>query len=164
MSYITKIRSIIQNKLALKTTSATAAPSGGVLVTALSGNFSTNSATYVDITNLTGTLVTTGRPVIAMLSTDPAGVQQGLAGFASTSSSNLSGFYGLVRDGTTVQQSGFNSTIGTASAPVVRIPSSSVWWMDFPTAGTHTYKVQAKTSNSAFTVYAQFVSLVVWEI
>lgn len=107
----------------------------GQQVSSACGSFTTSSTSYVDVTNLSITLTTTGRPVI------------------------------LLMQGSTVEGDGIMSGLGTAKLRFVRdstaisyynyfVPSSdgipvTPLAMDVPAAGTYTYKVQAKVASSS---------------
>ncbi len=127
------------------------APSGNSpneVISSGSGNFSTTSGSYVDVTNLSITITTTGQRIIAVL--------QPLDGTANDSNIDLSraaatasGYFKLVRDSTDVSSVNtryFDSV--TTSAHGVYSPSA-VAFTEKPAAGSYTYKVQAKTDNSA---------------
>ncbi len=128
---------VTQSKLAARST-GTSVAAGGVAVSASCGNYSTSSATYVDVTNLAVTIVTTGRPVVVGVMSDASGT--------SSSYMNTAGAANIQY---------YNSTSSTEvgayasnSNPMTLPPPS----FDFPTAGTYTYKVRIKT-NAAISFY-----------
>lgn len=119
----------------------------GQQVSSSSGSFTTNSTSFVNVTNLSVTLTTTGRPVWI-----------GLQGNGSTSptpsiflqrngtSNGMAGDVAFVRDG-----SGFaNSRMqiqypSNANLNTYYLPPSSFWVMDTgASAGSHTYTIQVR--------------------
>ncbi len=109
------------------------------------GNFTTlHPSTFADITNLTVTITTTGRPVMVQVVHDGSG---STAQYSTTSGNAL---VSVVRDSTTIsiQQVTANAGVGTA------VPTSSINMIDTgATAASHVYKLQYLTtgSNWAFT-------------
>jgi hypothetical protein len=110
----------------------------GQQVSSSSGNFSVSGSTsYTDVTNLSVTLTTTGRPVMLVLVPDAAG---GTSSTIGNAGSSYAGYIKFLRDATslgelTYQQATYNS----GQTPVI---------VDVPSAGTYTYKVQAKTNSA----------------
>lgn len=171
----TQIHAVITDK-----TAATKLPTDTALVTALatasapelkplvryapnytissgSGNWSTTFETFTDITNLSVSITTTGRPVevrivqgnaeIDNLSSIAYGKVQALRGATSL---------GEYRFGHTSAGSG-------ATGTAVVIPGSSFYWIDTPAAGTYTYKLQALSEDSN-AVYSRDMKLMVREL
>ena len=115
---------------------------GGVAISNSSGNFSTTSTTAVDVTNLSVTITTSGRPVAISLIPDGTASTSQLR--ASNTSSIAPSIHVLILNGAT-QIADF--VIGIDVNPVgtfraVDVPVSSVSCSDAPAAGTYTYKVQ----------------------
>lgn len=110
----------------------------GQQVSASSGAFTTTSGTYVDVTNLSVTITTTGRPVylglnggwvgVSMSGTDALGSLSIKRGSTAILTSNIA-VSAEATDGSTVTQ--------------LSVPSSCLSFIDIPAAGTYTYKVQA---------------------
>lgn len=112
------------------------------------GSFNTNSTSYVDITNLTATITTTGRPVqiMCVASSSP---ESYFAGFTSAAMSIK-----ILRGASAVSENQLNS----------QVPPSSILHYDPVAAGTYTYKLQAKTASGATAVFAANVILVIREV
>lgn len=135
-----KTQGIAQSNLAARSTGTTVG-AGGVAVSTSSGGFTTASASYVDITNLSITITTTGRPVMIMVVSD---------GSASTSliqalgGSVALGIFQLLRGATVIsnQEVGYNMT-GVSSGSFI-VPSATLSLLDVVAAGTYTYKYQVK--------------------
>lgn len=120
------------------------------------GSFSTTSGSFVDITNLTATLVCTGRPV--MIALVPDGTTNQSFWFHNTSGNGIN--VQIVKDGATVIA---NTIVQVNVANVFMTNSWHV--LDVPTAASHTYKAQAKiTSGGAGSGSVVFYKLLVYEL
>lgn len=118
--------------------------------TGMSGAVSTTSATYVNMTSdLSLTIITTGRPVLLMLG--PNGASGGTNGGYILNSTDT-GAIAITRGGVVIAEFG----VGLAT-----VPSSSVTFVDTPAAGNYTYNIQAKsTGGSTTTIHgAQLVAI-----
>lgn len=113
------------------------------------GSFNTTSITYADVTNLSVSFTSSGRPVFIGLVNDGA-TSDGLQ--VSRNAAVAEGFIKLFRDATGIKESviiGANEVGSTFSE--IGVPTSSFWHVDVVAAGTYTYKVQARVgfgSNS----------------
>jgi hypothetical protein len=152
--------SITQSKLAARATGTTVA-AGGVAVSASSGGFSTTSGSNVQITNLSVTITTTGRPVFVGLIGQPG--QQGFI------QSDAQGTVSLFNSNTGLALAAYPAadvTTGTGLSTVgVVIPASSVWTLDMTvngTPGTYTYNAKALTPSGI--IYVNDAMLVAYEI
>ncbi len=129
-------------------TRAKQAAVGHQISAADSGSYSSASTTFVDVTNLTVDITTTGRPVIVMLqtSTTPA-----ITSFViSTGEAQLK----IVRGATDLGIYRFS--------PGVTVHSGVIVYLDAPAAGTYTYKIQGKTATGTLNV--QDMVLVAYEL
>lgn len=126
-------------------------PPVGQQLSASSGFFTTASPTPVDVTNLSVTITTTGRPVLALLVPDGAGLAN-----LSTVANNLFDVY-ILRGATVV---GIATLSATSS--FIRVPASLVVF-DAPAAGTYTYKVQVNSQSSG-NVSVENAKLLVFEL
>lgn len=114
---------------------------------------STSSTTFVDLTNLSVSITTRGRPVLIMAVSDAASAVTG-SGFAfnSTVDSAERAMIACLRDVTAI---GYNFILTaadispTTSSTLVGLPPSSMIFYDTPAAGTYTYKLQGKVSDGA---------------
>jgi hypothetical protein len=109
-----------------------------------SGTFSTTSGSYVDVTNLTVTITTTGRPVMVGLTHDQSANLGQFGAFESPPNSGAIGLlYKILRDASTVSEGLVNGQFDQAVGENhIYIPASSVVVFDVPSAGTYTYKMQ----------------------
>lgn len=147
----------------------------GQQIADLSGNFNF-SASLTDVTGLSVTLTTTGRPVYIAL--QPLESPSGQPTFALTA--NFAGSVGaealvqadariaINRDGSllTYQQFQFvqyakQITAFTARSSVSYAPT--LCYIDAPGAGVHTYKIQGQLTNG-FNAGIQYVRLIAYEI
>lgn len=129
----------------------------GQQISSSCGNFSTASATFVDVTNLSVSITTTGRPVmIFMISDGTDGLPSpGQPGTVYTASEAV---IKILRGATAVS---YNS-VATGS-PTAYAPCSSFSVIDAPAAGTYTYKVQIRNAAGAGSG-VQFSKLVAYEL
>lgn len=128
-----------------------------------SGSFSTASSSYVDVTNLTVTLTTTGRPVRLCL----VGVAGSLSRIYSVGAAvSSSAFYvKFVQDSTDVseQLAGVNHASGTlVISPYMPISSFSHEYS--LAAGTYVFKVQTKRDGAASAVWFENIKLFAREL
>lgn len=108
-----------------------------------SGSFTTTSTVYIDITNLTVTLTTTGRSVSLGLISD-----QGVLSYIFVEPSGgtpvgVSGQIKLVRVITDLSIQRYGAGGAAAAGVAAVFPVSSFNYIDSPSAGTYTYKIQA---------------------
>lgn len=148
----------------------TAPPSGrGSVGQQLSSaiNFNTTSTSYVNITNASVTITTTGRPVFIGLMDDGSGTGSYLKGSFGTSSTTYSLSTKFVRDGSTTLATMPILMIVTAGAnpAVLTLPSSAFWFIDTgASAASHTYTMQMLVGDSNVTGYVANAKLVAFEI
>lgn len=132
----------------------------GQQISSSCGAFSTSSASYVDITNLSVTITTTGRPVLLMLQAadGSAGGRIGLNRGSSTASAD----YAFVRDTTFIANTRVVMDTGNSTLVELKVPASSFQFIDVVAAGTYTYKCQARAN--AGDASADQVTLVAFEL
>lgn len=141
-------------------TTGTTVAAGGVASSSSSGTFTTTSTSAVQVTNLSVTITTNGRPVFV-------GIQGDDSASATVVGSNNSNFSWTLelRNGATIIN-GFRAqgTVTGGATPGLSIPPGAVWALDFPAAGTYTYHVFASVANSAATLTVGNASLVAYEL
>ncbi len=113
-----------------------------------SATFSTMSATFVDVTNLSVTITTSGRPVMLALVSDAGGSP------AYVNASGGTGALRWVRGSTPIG----DYSIATANGNADRLPPPHI---DVVGAGTYTYKAQMKksTGTDCGVGYAKLVAI-----
>lgn len=102
-----------------------------------------------DITNLSATITTSGRPVFVGLISDGSGNDSNVIP-SSTGNCQIT----FLQGSTTLAQHLINSSI---------YPVSSFWHIDTPVAGTYTYKAQALAGTSG-TFNVNYARLIVFEL
>lgn len=113
-----------------------------ILAASDSGSFSTTSTSYVDITNQSVTITTIGRPVLVTIVNGDVTV--------GGSSTAAIGWVKAVRDSTDLAERNLVSQGPTS--PQITVPGGAFTWIDTPSAGAHTYKLQAKANGAGITI------------
>jgi len=126
----------------------------GQKLTSSSGAFTTSSAVFVPVPNLSTTILTSGRPV--MISIQPDGDPLNWGVIANPGGGRCE--FAFFRDSTQL----FITNLSTSGGVVVETPAFYTF-MDAPPAGFHTYEVQLK-SISATAVKMNYVRLSVYEL
>ena len=136
----------------------------GQQVSSSSGTFSSSSATQVDVTNLSVTITTTGRPVFIGLISDGTANPSSLVARNSTSGDLADASYYLWRGGSQISQYRLYSASVTSSSLVeLSIPSCSLWHIDVPAAGTYTYKLRTSAGTNT-TSYVSYTEIIAYEL
>lgn len=139
----------------------------GQQISSSCGNFSTTSSTLVDVTNLSVSLTTGGRPVFVGLMddgtcTDSNAQQSGITS-SSSSTQTFSAANIALKEGTNfITYCQFHAEVTGATRPGITVPSSAVWKIYVPSAGTYTYKAQMScggVSNQSATLnYSKLIA------
>lgn len=129
------------------------------------GLFSSTGGSSVDVTNLTVTITTTGRPVFLGLISDGSNGSAAMLGaqVSSGSSTFAAAFFNILRSTTIVASHEVDVTGATSNQIGSFVPVSSLWHIDVPAAGTYTYKVQITTFPS-ITAYVEYAKLIAYEM
>lgn len=114
--------------------------------------FTTASATLVDVTNLTVTITTTGRPVMLFMLSDGSGSSAQISATATSG-----GLVTFKRDTTEVARYFMQANTGDP-----RIPG--IMFVDPVGAGTYTYKVQALAGGGGLSIAISFFKLLAFEL
>ena len=132
------------------------------IVTSLSsGSFVVTGGVFVDVTNLSVTITTSGRPVLLALIGDGTAVSS-YVGVTSGSSTVAQGYWQFLR-GVTVITSGTFFTGVTAASSEMAIPPGAFTHIDTPVAGTYTYVMQVEPTTGAMTIEVEKIKLVAYE-
>lgn len=133
-----------------------------------SGSFSTESSSYVEVTNLSATITTVGRPTMCILISDEtAPARIGVDNISPTGSTQLTGFVKLLRDSTDVCEWEYDYEPRFLTNEVrVFIPPSGCSHIDFNTGtSSKTYTVEAKyTGNGSAATFVANVKLLILEL
>lgn len=141
---------ILGSQLAANTVARGQLAAVGQQISASCGNFTSAVNALVDVTNLTVTITTTGRPVMVVLQTD------GAAGGTTITQINGGGNLQLFRGATNLA-----IWFTTVSNPIQFGPNGFTF-VDPVAAGTYTYKISANPGGSAFTM--AYFRLAVYEL
>lgn len=128
-----------------RTTGQTVAAGGVALSTTSSGLFSGSSASFADVTNVTVTITTTGRPVFLQLVDSPADGSAALGVVQSSSTIAQALFRILNTTSSTNIATHTLTTQGVSGSLILQVPASSLSGVDLTVngvAGTYTYKLQ----------------------
>jgi hypothetical protein len=124
----------------------------GQQVSSSSGTYTTTSTSYIDVTNLSVTITTTGRPVYVGLI--PAGGTGCYFGASNTASGVVSALAKIVRDSTDIGIYLIGSGATGASWYSENNLCTSIFTIDVIAAGTYTYKVSVRLSIGSYTTIA----------
>jgi hypothetical protein len=154
---------VTTGKIAANAVTRAKLESVGQQVSSSSAAFSTSSTSYTDVTNLTVTITTTGRPVFLSLVSGDAGTSPAYIGGSTTGVAGVVDlFIKFLRDATTISEiqcrAPTNSLIG------VGFPCGGFTHIDVPSSGTYTYKVQTKAQSPSVDVTVQRVKLIAYEL
>lgn len=136
----------------------------GQQLSSSSGTFSTTSTSAVDVTNLTITITTTGRPVWIGLISDGTGVVSLLNIQSVGSPIALQGNFLIIRASTEIARYAVNTTTPDVTLSAVSCPSSALNTIDIIGAGTYTYKIQAFSSFSNSSTGCSKAKLIAYEL
>jgi len=125
----------------------------------------TTSTSPVDITNLSVSITTTGRPVYIGFIPDGSTSNSAIGGNRVSVSGVMHSEYYIVRDSTTIAEIEwfFNATATLAGATT---PPGCIWIIDTPAAGTYTYKAQMSLGSGGSGARATInaVKLIAYEL
>jgi len=127
-----------------------------------SGNFTTTSGSLVDVTNLSVSITTTGRPVFIGLIGRGGGNTSYLS--AANAGDIASALLSIVRDSTSVLDSSIYTRSDGGASATIQTPVSVLNHVDVPSAGTYTYKVQVARGQASTTVTVLNAILIAYEL
>lgn len=154
---------VTQAKLAARATGSTVA-AGGVATSSSSGTFTTTSTSAVDVTNLSVTITTTGRPVRIQLISSAEAATSVVGVTNGSGSSAAEGRFLLYRDAVLISRDGLRIQIGSGgTSPTIQVPPANFSCVDIVSAGTYTYKLQALTTTTNDTITVRNVILSAFE-
>lgn len=126
-------------------------------------SFTTASTSFVDVTNLSVSITTTGRPVYVAMISDGSGFESSVSAVVDTTGSG--GVFRFVRGATEIAT--YSIYVGNGvnnSVVLIGTPSSPIF-IDVVAAGTYTYKVQLKTTSSIANLAGiHFYKLIAYEL
>ncbi len=131
------------------------------IISSSSGAFSSTSSSLVDITNLSATITTTGRPVrlalIGVGDTSSYLYVQALTGV------NAIAKFQWYRDSTPLGLDIIQNTGAGLTGAYCSNPASTLQYFDTPAAGTYTYKLQGQVAGGD-TFQVNHASLIAYEV
>lgn len=135
----------------------------GQQLSSSSGSYSTASTSIVDVTNLTVTITSTGRPI--KLEIVPDGSANSMWLSASRANADADVTVSIIRDNTTTVYRDRTYVTATSAANIygpIRTPLTT----DIIAAGTYTYKIQIvnNISGSSPAAFFQYAKLLAYEI
>lgn len=123
----------------------------GLQTSASSGSYTSSSTSFVQVTNLSVTITTTGRPVFVGLIADPSTFSTIV--LARANGVVLAGTVAIVSGATPIAQYALNSTLTTGAFGSLAYPVASISTIDSPSAGSQTYTCQVQVlSGSQFSI------------
>ena len=118
----------------------------GQQISSSSGSFSTSNGSLTDVTNLSVTLTTTGRPVILAIISDGSGSNCSIGGSAGGGNSERSRVnIAFLRDASQIAK--YDIFFDADGLTDSKVPGG-IFHIDTPSSGTYTYKVQASVVNA----------------
>lgn len=131
-----------------------------ISVSASSGNYNSNDMTssWNNVTNLSVSITSTGRPVVLMLISDGSGSPSKIEGYAG------GGFISLVRILRSGSEIWINQIEGSGGgASTFESGDTLLYHIDGVGAGTYTYSVQVKSTSNTNT-WVKYFKLVAYEL
>lgn len=155
-------------RTAMTKTAGTSVGVGGVARSNSSGSFSTSSSSALQVTNLSASIITTGRPVELKLIPTESATSSYLAVTLLSTSSGGTGEATIIlkREGveiTRTQLSVLAFPVGSVNR-TIRIPPGSLAYTDIVVSGNYTYTVEAFVNNSDASFNVQNCQLVAYEL
>ena len=123
-------------------------------------DFNTTSTSYVDVTNATVTITTTGRPVYLSLNAGAPATNTAWLAVTPHASNGGRMALKLVKDSTDVAEVEYQA--GDAGGSTIKFGAPFVF-IDTPSAGTYTYKLQLKEYNGG-TAFVRNWKLIAFEL
>lgn len=165
-TYSVPNKSITQAKMAPRPGPSPTVTAGGFAQSSSSSSFSTSSGTAADVTNLSVTITTTGRPVFVGVIPDGNTSNRCMATCSKASAgSNVCDFF-IVKTSTNIGVFSLQLSVGATPAGTIysNQPCGAIHTIDTPAAGTYTYKVQAKSGDNSTTAGLTYATLIAYEL
>jgi hypothetical protein len=136
----------------------------GQQISASCGTFNTNSGSFVQVTNMSVTLTTSGRPVFIGLQPDgspPSSNTPALWGMQVPALTTDYGLMGVNRGATTIVN--FEVPVALNGPEYNSFPLPGFLCLDTPTAGTYTYTLQMAVIGNVY-IFMNYAVLVAYEL
>ena len=132
-------------------------------ISSSSGTFvHTGNIAITDVTNLSVTITTTGRPVFVGLISDGSSNYSYLSVVDNQITINFEGYF--YRDATNISLQVLDQRLASASIQGSGTPVSTFNYIDVPAAGTYTYKFAIRNSYTSQTCYVYRAKLITYEL
>lgn len=135
-------------------------PVANTATSGASGGFATSSTSFVQPTNLSRSITTSGRPVLVMV--QPDGVSSSCGFEVDGAGSVAIGYVSVSRGASVLGISTISSSV--TGSPSITVPPSSIIAFDTPAAGTYTYIIKIRVDSGSYTMAANNMRLVVMEL
>lgn len=136
-------------------------PNASIVPSSSCGVFTTASSTFVNITNLSVSLVTSGRPIFVGLVSDQSGNNSFIG--ATSSSASLDAAFVVSALGVLFAQYDLFLTVTGATALEHHVPSSSLFAIVTLPAASYTFNAQCKLITGALAL-ASYSKLIAFEM
>lgn len=138
----------------------------GQQISASCGTFTDNSGVFTNVTNLSVSINTTGRPVFVGLIHDGNTSVPGSYWQAAslTSGSAAVSYIAINRNGSQIYGSQIISQVGGALFPEIAVPVTTVYQIDTPSSGSYTYIVKLRSLNSNTLATLNEAKLIAYEL
>lgn len=134
----------------------------GQQISSSSGSFTNASGSAVDVTNLSVTITTTGRPVYVGLIGDSNSV---VSAYTTTTAISVSCMFIFDRNGSTISSQFLQARNGSSSVFInISVPASSFNFIDTPAAGTYIYKFRLNSQSVNNTGEVVGAKLIAYEL
>jgi hypothetical protein len=141
----------------------------GQQLSSSSGSFSTTTTGNVDVTNLSVTITTTGRPVFVGCIGDTAVADSYFEGEDTVGGTGSLAriILNIYRGGTIIQTTRLANYFGSgasSAAMIISAPPGILWTIDPVAAGTYTYKINISDNSASRTKRAYNIKLIAYEL
>ncbi len=125
-----------------------------------------NNTSYTDVTNLSVTIKTTGRPVLVMLVDDESGNYTNVQMQYNGAPTHQTCHHRILRDATVLctYVHDYDTDAPNQGEGSFYLPSSCIRYLDDVAAGSYTYKVQAKSNDATNNFVYKYCKLMAIEL
>lgn len=138
---------------------------GQQLSSSCGASMTITGTSYTDVTNLTVTLTTTGRPVrLFLVCADTTNTSKCYIN-RSNGGTSVTGFIKFIQDSSDIAIVSDSSMFSASSSSIVYgIPIGAISHTYSVAAGTYVYKIQAKTGGATETINFEYLRLMAYEL